>query len=299
MSVRERIAQFGDKQRLVGIVTEPATPSADRPAFLILNAGIVHRVGPNRLHVRLARELAAAGFTVLRFDLSGLGDSAPRDDGLPYHQSRIGDACDAMDFLSETRGIERFVACGLCSGADHAFRLAWHDPRVIGAAMIDGYAYPSAAYRRTQRTQRLRQLAGRLLHPPAWRRIVTGQHPAMKAFARRLGIGAAGVGPTAPVERFVIDLPPQTVATEQTQTLAQRGTRLLFIYTAQLSKMYQQSADARDAFPPRGVGAAVAVTCLTGADHTFTLRSHQRRLFDALLEWAQAQWPATARHAAS
>ena len=75
----ERPVMIGADRNLMGIVCEPDGPwPASRPAMIMLNAGLIHRVGPNRLHVRLARELAARGFLSLRLDLSGRGDSDPR-----------------------------------------------------------------------------------------------------------------------------------------------------------------------------------------------------------------------------
>src|SRR5689334_20064244 len=69
----ENAIVFGGDVRLVGIVTTPAETRADRTGVILLNAGVVHRVGPNRLYVTLARRLAQAGLTVLRFDHSGIG----------------------------------------------------------------------------------------------------------------------------------------------------------------------------------------------------------------------------------
>ena len=73
---REKAVRFGSSASLVGVVTEAATgtAAADRPAFLFLNSGILHRVGSCRMHVRMARALSAAGFDCLRFDYSGIGD---------------------------------------------------------------------------------------------------------------------------------------------------------------------------------------------------------------------------------
>jgi alpha/beta superfamily hydrolase len=67
---------FGRTRSLVGIITDPPEAERDpqRPAIVCLNAGIIHRVGPHRLYVKMARTLAAMGFVVLRFDFSGIGD---------------------------------------------------------------------------------------------------------------------------------------------------------------------------------------------------------------------------------
>ena len=67
--MREHAFLFGETKSLLGITTEPAAGAGDssHPAVVLLNAGLVHRIGPNRLYVNTARRLADAGFTVLRF----------------------------------------------------------------------------------------------------------------------------------------------------------------------------------------------------------------------------------------
>src|SRR5262249_32019788 len=63
---------------LFGVLTGPAGGGdPTRPLILFLNAGAVHRVGPNRMYVTLARAFAERGLTSARIDLGGLGDSAP------------------------------------------------------------------------------------------------------------------------------------------------------------------------------------------------------------------------------
>ena len=72
--MKERVYRFGPQRSLVGIYTEPSPEEMipDAPLAVILNAGIVHHIGPFRLHVDLARRLAESGFRTLRLDLSGL-----------------------------------------------------------------------------------------------------------------------------------------------------------------------------------------------------------------------------------
>ena len=55
----EEIITFGKTRALVGILHKPVGPAprADLPAVLLLNAGLLHRVGPNRLYVKIARQL--------------------------------------------------------------------------------------------------------------------------------------------------------------------------------------------------------------------------------------------------
>ena len=94
--------QFGAGGRLVGILTMPSVPprnAQELPVFVYLSAGLLHRVGPYRLHVHLARELAQMGFTSLRVDLAGSGDS-PRRPGLTYPQSVAVDFGEISAFWS-------------------------------------------------------------------------------------------------------------------------------------------------------------------------------------------------------
>ncbi|MGH7928173.1 MAG: alpha/beta hydrolase, partial [Candidatus Binatia bacterium] len=75
--MREEALLLGKTRSLVGILTDPpeAKRSTRLPGIILLNAGIIHRVGPNRMHVKIARTLAPMGFVVVRFDFSGIGDS--------------------------------------------------------------------------------------------------------------------------------------------------------------------------------------------------------------------------------
>src|SRR6185503_16248700 len=143
--MREHTVVFGDDSPLVGIITEPdAGFPKNAPVFLFLNAGLDHRVGPNRLYVTLARRLAEVGVASFRFDFSGIGDS-PVSRSLEAPAERgVNEARQAMNFLARSVGAETFVPLGICSGADTGFALATADERVAGAVLINCTAIPSA-----------------------------------------------------------------------------------------------------------------------------------------------------------
>ena len=138
--MRERALRLGPAGALVGVVSEPAPagpPAPARPALILLNAGIVHRVGPSRLSVRLARGLCAAGFLAARFDHGGLGDSAGSADRRTFLEGAVDETRTVMDALSERYGVQRFLLGGLCAGAATAFRTAVLDPRVAGLCLMN------------------------------------------------------------------------------------------------------------------------------------------------------------------
>ena len=90
--MKEEVLQFGQRSSMVGILHSPdGYANLELPAVLFLNAGLIHRIGPNRIYVKLARQFAQMGFFVFRFDSSGIGDSEVRKDNLPYEKSIIDD----------------------------------------------------------------------------------------------------------------------------------------------------------------------------------------------------------------
>ena len=137
--MKEQAVTFGQKNSLVGVLTDSATGPANgaKMGAILLNAGVIHHVGPGRLYVKIARQLASFGFTVLRFDFSGIGDSKPRYDNLPFEKSSIDETQRAMDLLAALRGIRRFILIGVCSGARVSFTTACCDARVLSAILIN------------------------------------------------------------------------------------------------------------------------------------------------------------------
>jgi dienelactone hydrolase len=162
--MRERPITLGRKKELVGVVTEPAPDQRDpgRPACILVNAGLIHRVGPNRLYVNLARRLAGRGMVTLRLDLSGRGDSDVSKDARSFTESAIDEIRAAMDALETSRQCRQFVIGGICSGAINALQVAMADERVAGGIMIDGPAYPTAGYY-------VRYYARRLFSRESWK----------------------------------------------------------------------------------------------------------------------------------
>lgn len=139
--VEEEAARFGPQGRLFGVL---ATPLEGRPraAALLLNAGRNRCIGWARGDVAEARRLARAGVAVLRFDLAGVGDSAPENADEPlYDARRAVDVSAAIDFLEGRLGPLPVALRGPCSGAFLGFAAAVADPRVRGAALINAQRY--------------------------------------------------------------------------------------------------------------------------------------------------------------
>ena len=144
--MREISLAFGPGASLVGTLTLPAadmTASAAPLGLVMFNSGVVHRIGPHRINVKLARQMALRGIPSIRFDLHGMGDSLRADGTLPYEQQAVADLGLAMDALQESAGVARFALLGFCSGAVPSYLAAQADPRISSIILYDAFAFPT------------------------------------------------------------------------------------------------------------------------------------------------------------
>jgi pimeloyl-ACP methyl ester carboxylesterase len=286
MTVKERALLLGPQQSLLAIVSEPERPPGSRPTILVLNAGIVHRVGAHRKSVNLARALCAAGFRVVRFDLSGIGDSPARRDALGFADSALADLAEIMDDLGKRHGETRFVLMGLCSGADNSFEMATRDPRVVGAILLDGVAY------RTPRFY-LHKYGPRLRRRSAW--ITAGKQAAQLArrrLARVLGQEVeGGEVDAAPQGDAVRDFAPREETVAKLQALCDRGVKMYWLYTAGAPSYYNYREQFFDCFKDVDLKGVVTHDYFAESNHTFTELRTQRKLIAAVTGWAARAFP--------
>jgi hypothetical protein len=138
--MKEKALSLGRSKSIMAILTEPEYGMQNEiyPAIIFLNAGLTHRVGPNRLYVKLARKIATQGIKSLRFDFSGIGDSPPRTDKIPFEQYAVQETIEVMNYLEDYMNIKQFIVAGMCSGADVGFQATCRDHRIIGLIGING-----------------------------------------------------------------------------------------------------------------------------------------------------------------
>lgn len=288
--VRERVTQFGPQQSLVGILTTSKGPSSKLPFVVIVNAGIVHRVGPNRLYVDMARAIAARGYSVLRFDLAGLGDSESIRGGASLLESAIHDVQQAMDHLSETRQASEFLVFGLCSGANYALATAFTDPRVIGVMLLD----PTVS--RTKRSlfvhvmRRLRNIA-------TLRELVLLRHPALhrplgrrSSASRSVAQAAEGQsGQRAPEYMSRVGAVAERDALQQ---VIDRGVKMMLVFTGGVNHIYNYHGQLFDLFPGLDFREQLRLQYMPHTDHTVSDPASRQRLLASVGTWLSESFPA-------
>lgn len=127
--------------RLAGVLTEPVQTARADVCVVLLNAGAMRRIGPNRMWVEAARRWASLGIPVLRVDVKGIGDAdgdgSYSDDSELYAPPFVPQVLDTLDYLQQ-RGLgRRFVVGGLCSGAYWAFHAALRDTRISDLLLLN------------------------------------------------------------------------------------------------------------------------------------------------------------------
>jgi pimeloyl-ACP methyl ester carboxylesterase len=176
VTIRETPFEFDYRgKRLAGVLAQPTASRASDAAIcaVLLNAGAVRRIGPNRMWVEAARRWAARGVPSLRLDAVGLGDS-DGDERLYYRTSEFyrqeiaEQVRAALDEL-ESRGLPgRFLVGGLCSGAYWGFHAALADERVRGLILINLWSFVWSEEIAAARDARR---AKTLLRSGAWRHV--------------------------------------------------------------------------------------------------------------------------------
>lgn len=279
----ERVVAFGPNSALIGVETLPEKGQTDPnlPGVILLNAGVVHRIGPHRMTVTLARRLAELGFPVLRFDSSGRGDSSPRERGTPAG-AIIADGQAAMDLLSGSAGCSRFIFGGLCSGADNSVKIALADKRVVGAILLDPYGYRTARFylQRLQNRSADQVLLLRSLERHIVKRLGTWLEHSLRKDTQ---LGAQSTSKPPPAYRR--KQPPKEVFGTQLRSLCDRGVRILAVYTGSASERYNYAEQFSDAFRKFGLEDRVDCRFFKGINHTFTELSSQQVLCSQVTEW--------------
>lgn len=144
--------------------------------MVIVVGGPQYRVGSHRLFVSLARDIAARGVAVLRFDCRGMGDSEGEFPGFEMVEPDIEAAITAL--LAFAPSISKVALWALCDGASAISVYAHKDPRVTNIALINPWVRTEAVQARAYLKHYYLQ---RLIHPAFLQKLRSGEFDALEA----------------------------------------------------------------------------------------------------------------------
>ncbi|HEU4344677.1 MAG TPA: alpha/beta hydrolase [Candidatus Binatia bacterium] len=158
--MEQKVTFQSDGLKLSGVVHTPADirTGERRPAFLIL-----HGFGGNKQghgQIVMAEQLAAWGYTTMRFDFRGCGESAG-EHGRILCLDQVVDTANALTYMAERSDVdpERVALIGSSFGAAVAIYSGGADPRVAAVISSGGWGDGERKFRRQHPT------------PEAWQRF--------------------------------------------------------------------------------------------------------------------------------
>ena len=281
IGMNEHTTLLGPTKSLVGVVTEPSEDTCldNNLAVMLLNSGLIHRVGPNRLYVKIARMLAELGVNSIRYDFSNVGDSQARRDNLPAQDLAFIEPQEVMNDLAERKGFEKFILIGICSGAFCSFKTACKDPRVIGVVIINPGYFSSDTDMPTYVLIK-HYLTKSLFSPKAWLNLFSGRVAYKRLFNVILSQFTMGSARSNKEGAAVVDSIKSGI-----ESLIDRNVQILFIFSEEdRSVDYLSVVLGRNMREMKSEGP-IQSELIPGADHLFTKLSDQQRVLKILESW--------------
>jgi alpha-beta hydrolase superfamily lysophospholipase len=258
-------------------ITTEIPGAATGPAVMLLSVANEHHIGPNRLWVELARRWAELGIRVVRFDLSGLGDSPTRE-GQTEFIARAMEAFDDVDDVARALRPDDpsdVVLVGLCSAAYQAIENALVlSPRgIVAVNPVLSFQPPEMA-------------AGRRMDPR--RRACVPRTSLVEKFHDD--------GPLASLRRRFPDLGwsiRNLVARTRRPAvwlneLGRLGVDGLFVCGDREIRQIRQGMSSRTYRRLTGSGH-LSLEFIAGLDHGLLYSAHRERVTDIITEFVQAR----------
>lgn len=303
--LRESAVRFSEQPDLFGIVCEPVVATSnDLPLVVLLNAGSSYRIGPGRLYVFLARQLAAQGFRTVRLDLCSLGDSVSSDsrhENDPHPATAFRDVDLVLKQLQQRYGATKIVLMGLCSGAYAAFQSAAQiqNPALVESVLINPLTFfwkegMSLDVSPVKQLVSVHYYLDAALQPAKWLRLLRGQTKigfvgAVKIVLRKLGVlrlatpaARSGAKPRSSLVESGPTASPSHPQEEDVpgdlDRIARSGRTLsLFFATTDPGFSILTHYAQRKVKQLRRTGQ-LNVSFIPDADHTFTMRAARQAL---------------------
>ena len=267
---------------LVGVVSTPPEGTVLlETGVVIVVGGPQYRAGSHRQFVQLARSLARSGYSVMRFDCRGMGDSGGEMRSFDSAGPDVLVAIDAL--LGRCAHLRRVVLWGLCDAASLVLMHGAKHPNVAGLVLANPWVRSSATIAAVTVKHYYR---GRLLHKDFWRKVF-GDGLDWRASWQSLRANIAGSlapreqgGGSAAAPEFQTAMALGLAAFDGPVLLLLSGEDM----TAREFIEYTASAPAWKGL----LGATRVVRIdLPGADHTFSRRAWKTLVEEHTRVWMQ------------
>jgi dienelactone hydrolase len=296
--------------RFFAVCSRPAGDAPIRRTAIVLsNTGSNNRIGPGRLYVNLARYWAGLGFTVVRVDLGGAGDSLyvdPPTENLPMAPVRIGELRDILTWVKQWTGFEHVVTSGLCSGAFNAFQVAVEGLHIDHLILINpGIFYLGAGQSLEDSDERALHSAyalargvtsGRKLRVALTDREVLrrGLKSARYLFGASAMSGyrvlvAASLRNTA--RRFGLPVRASSELARDLEEMIARGVKVFIVFAAdESSERYLRTFGGRDCAALEKQGG-LEIISFDGGDHIFSPPGSRQLMIEKVTTYLEREYP--------
>jgi predicted ATP-grasp superfamily ATP-dependent carboligase/alpha/beta superfamily hydrolase len=289
VELTDTACRCGENGYLFGIHTRSVATPSGLPMVVMFNAGVVHRVGPNRLYTLLSRNIAALGFPVFRCDIEGIGDSVLRAAGRenhPYPDTAMQDAETILAFLRERFGAKQFILMGLCSGAYLSFMtgVSPNTHSIAELVLINPltFDWKEGDSLDTDNFRKVAYYRGSMRNSDSWKKLLRGQvnviniskivmahlHAQLKSRAQSLW---EHVNPQA-----------GSVLAKQLRSLFQRQRRVSLFIGSEDPGWDMIAASARHAANQGIKCGDLTLQFISDADHTFSNEAARLRLITGI-----------------
>ena len=266
-------------EQMLGILHRAAgTPQ--RIGVVIVVGGPQYRIGSHRQFTLLARELAAAGIPVLRFDYLGMGDSDGTWRDFEAIDTDIRVAVNSL--MQQAPALTGVVLWGLCDAASANAFYATTDSRVIGQIALNPWVRTSEGEAQALIKHYYLQ---RLLDPALWRKVARFELDLIGSLRDFLGKLRSSRSDASSQQMDNSRPLPQRVRESQMQFA---GCTLLILSGNDLTaREYEDRVGEDPAWLAWTRSPPVEVRRLDDADHTFSRAAWRDQVSAWCRDWLQ------------
>ncbi len=278
-------------KRLFGILHN-AENNSRSVGIIFLNSGLLYRIGPNRIYVKIARRLSQLGFSSLRLDFPGIGDSEGVIKDIDFDLFDTEDTIRAIDYLTKEEEIEKVVLLGICAGARNALKTAAHDLRVDSIVSLslpiitDMEKFSETRLSNNEAISRiaakncLKRWLKKSLSKEAWRRYITHNNssPSVRSVLWKLLTG-----------KKIHEDNRYKMFFEAFETFISSKRKALFVY-GERDVISKEEFEVKFEELSKGKRHKCEYYIVSDSNHNFTSKEAERNVIEKTVKWLTQQY---------